>query len=501
MSKPDSLYIDPDRRFAIGYFAKGPMRHKMCDDWEGVDKSMICRSVFSLEEMEEKIRILEEGLDDVALERLRFFLVNVIHPGLKDKVAEVSFERRVRIPEYVDEAEYGYIIFSAPWGKKDEVRVLLSLPMGLYYEHVQACKIDSRLQLPQGRVAPNVGREWMRAGMLTEPGLRMSYFREYDVPETHFSITAVTIRRTATTPKMQLYGLYDFKNRITYMPPQFTDVEPMGDTTFMAVDNSNSPMVLNQYGGVFDIFMRHLPPVPVIDKTDYRKRVAQWVFEGANFYYRDTSLKSNRKEFVTGDYLRAAIFTDVTPYLQKPAPGTKTRFLFISAHAIPMADIADLSEHYPETALWAIHMFHYNDYFRVMDVYSVNGVTQVTLLHMPPSARYLLNDDDSWEFLNLTASKYPGFDRESIVQKARSLFDDYMHGELHPMSLNKHWARRTHDRPFFNPDGTRADLLPLDPDVPDIQGFEETIARSFPTPPDVVPIYHLEARRINVTNS
>lgn len=494
MSRPDTLYIDPGGRFAVGYFSEGPLRHKMSDDWEGVDKSMICRSVYSLEEFEEKINILEEGLDDVAVERMRFFLAYVIQPELKQSLSEIRFVRRTRVPEYVDEADYGAIVFQAPWGNDEEGAVLLHLPMSLYYEHVQACKIDTRMQLPGGRVAPNVCWEWMKAGMLSDPGIQMSYFREYEVPDSHFTITAVTLRRSGTNPTIRLYGLYDSKSQITYMPPQFHEMQAMSEKNFLAIDNTN-PMVINNFGGVFDFFMRHLPPVPVIDEADYKKRVAQWVFNGARFFYRDTSLKSTRDEFIVGNYMKTSVFTDVTPYLQKPAHGTKTRFLFISAHAIPMADIEDLSEHYPETALWGLHMFHYNDYFRVMDVYSVEGITQVTLLHLPPSARFLLDNNDSWDFLNSEARKYHGFDGSQLVLKTRGMFDDSLRAELHPMSLNDNWAQRTHERPFLNPDGTPADLTPIWPVPTEIADFEATIAKSFEFPADVVPIYHLEARK------
>ena len=112
---PDTLYIDPRRRFAIGYFSEYPIDMSLSvdtSDWKGIEGVPILRSVFTLDDLQEKIAILDEDLDDVAVERLKFFMARLLRSGMRIERHDFRFVSRDRVPQWRDDAECGRLHFT-----------------------------------------------------------------------------------------------------------------------------------------------------------------------------------------------------------------------------------------------------------------------------------------------------------------------------------------------------------------------------------------------------
>ena len=137
-----------------------------------------------------------------------------------------------------------------------------------------------------------------------------------------------------------------------------------------------------------------------------------------------------------GDILRAGFFVDATTKLLKPAH--KTRFLIASAHAAMFCEIEELCQENPDVKKWNLCTFHCNSYFKVMDVYEKDGVTQVFLLHIPPAAAFFLgNDEAAMNFMNEATGK-----ETSLVDMARKSLDDKLKMDVHPRSMDPIFCKR-----------------------------------------------------------
>lgn len=111
-------------------------------------KDYIFRSVFGMNELREKIRILEAGLNDVAVERMRFFLKLDNTDGLyqDDTLFFLGVDTD---PEKIKSSgwERGAIKFlRLREGKEPEV---LPFPMEKYYDYLLAVNMDPRMKPAQ----------------------------------------------------------------------------------------------------------------------------------------------------------------------------------------------------------------------------------------------------------------------------------------------------------------------------------------------------------------
>lgn len=119
-----------------------------------------------------------------------------------------------------------------------------------------------------------------------------------------------------------------------------------------------------------------------------------WILPGCQLFYRDTDADIDvQKSYQVGSVIRAGFFIDVTVRAQRPT--TKFRFIIGSAHC------AKLYEAVPDADMvrWRLCTLHFNSYFKVMDVYEKEGVTQIFLLHIPYQAVPFFMSEHSFNFI------------------------------------------------------------------------------------------------------
>lgn len=149
------------------------------------------------------------------------------------------------------------------------------------------------------------------------------------------------------------------------------------------------PYILTTDGSIYDPERQHLPKKLKIIPEKFFEKLANWVLPGLQFFYRDTDAPVIvDTTYHVGDVLRAGRFIDVTTKLLKPAH--KTRFLIASAHAAMLCEIEDIVRNNPHVKDWNLCTLHFDSYFKVLDIYELNGVKQVFLLHIPEAAAHFL---------------------------------------------------------------------------------------------------------------
>ncbi len=184
------------------------------------------------------------------------------------------------------------------------------------------------------------------------------------------------------------------------------------------------------------------PPVERLEE------IINWTLPGLTMYYRDSNLEPDViKKYEVGMIFRSGTFVDVSNYAGKPI--TNCRFIFASSKAAPMFKVN------PETQKWGFHAINYNSYFKVLDVYEYQEITQVFLLHIPFKGIDLFKRT----VLKLGEQNI----EEQIITKARESLHQKMQKESPPALLEKAWLDRTnfpigldHKNEFFS-------LLPSGP--------------------------------------
>ncbi len=208
-----------------------------------------------------------------------------------------------------------------------------------------------------------------------------------------FFLFSNTIRKSKTNPKTRYtYGLANVNGDVIF-PMIFDRANwtETGEDIYAEIDGK--PYILTLDGSVYDPARAHLPKQVSIDYKDFFEKFANWTLPGLQFFYRDTDAPVIvETTYHVGDILRAGFFVDVTTKLQKPVH--KTRFLIASAHAAMLCEIDEMVKQNPNVKKWNLCTLHFNSYFKVMDVYERDGVTQVFLLHIPAAAAFFLGHDE-----------------------------------------------------------------------------------------------------------
>lgn len=200
-----------------------------------------------------------------------------------------------------------------------------------------------------------------------------------------------------------------------------------------------------------------------IDFPAFIENCLNWVLPGLQFFYRDTDAIDNAADiYKVGETIRAGFFIDVTTKLLKPVH--KTRFLIASAHVAPLYAIEDLVKNNPALEAWNLCTLHYNSYFKVMDVYEKNGVTQIFLLHIPENMARVLGGATDFNFIDEAMGN-----EKSLVEVARESLDQKMMQEVHPRSLDKEWCNRMEDPVGLDNDNKPIPLEPLPDSAVDTQ--------------------------------
>lgn len=207
-----------------------------------------------------------------------------------------------------------------------------------------------------------------------------------------FFVYGNTVRKTVTTPMRYLCGVA-YINGIYLFPMVYEhlsrrasrglikDSKPQFLPSFYG-EKDCKPCILWRYGGVSDLQNRHLPPAYFFDIKSFVAELHKWVFTDLELYYRDCNTPVPAQVlYRVGDIVRAGSYIKATTELLKPAHSV--RFAIASAHAVHMGKNDDNGH---KSCKQGVAGFHFNSYFQVIDVFELNDVTQVLLLHIPPAA-------------------------------------------------------------------------------------------------------------------
>lgn len=154
-----------------------------------------------------------------------------------------------------------------------------------------------------------------------------------------------------------------------------------------------------------------------------KEAIINWTYPGATLYYKDCDLEpSILEKFIKDKFIRNGYFLDVS----SRGGGIKfnTRFLIASSKA------AELYTVNPDNERFGHCCININSYFKILDVYQLEGKTQIFLLHIPANG------------LNYFESVSSNLDEE-FIKKARQSFDNKIHMEPISDLLDPFWIERT----------------------------------------------------------
>lgn len=151
------LYHDAQHRFIIFFDMERPTDYHYQP--LKLSKSLIknysdytFRYVTGMTELHEKIIILESGLSDVAVERMKYMIAHYIHPDIAQKSYKLHFSSYA--PDDKEDLEFGALTL---FYRDDKENVsTLKLPMNIYYDFKLAVKLDPRMH-PQDCIMVDEG--------------------------------------------------------------------------------------------------------------------------------------------------------------------------------------------------------------------------------------------------------------------------------------------------------------------------------------------------------
>lgn len=141
-----TLYHDMTHHFMLFFDFFKPDDY----DYEPIDipnlpnqDNYIYRHVTGLWRLKEKIIILEKGLNDIAIERMKYMLTHIVHP----EMAEKGFELYFGDVEYDNEklSDDGSMTFF--FHNENDETMEWSVSMKMYYEQCLACDLDPRMKV------------------------------------------------------------------------------------------------------------------------------------------------------------------------------------------------------------------------------------------------------------------------------------------------------------------------------------------------------------------
>jgi hypothetical protein len=270
-----------------------------------------------------------------------------------------------------------------------------------------------------------------------------------------------TIRKTRTSPTQYVSGIAHVSGIVVF-PMIFDGMNlALSDCKTINVTIGGIPYYVHN-GALYDPENKHYPKITQPGNIgQYIEKIVNWILPGLQFFYRDTDADINIEQWYrVGSIIRSGFFVDVSTRLQRPAH--KYRFLIASAHAAFMC--ADGSGKHSKKAIkfsphaeeWRQAVLHRNAWFKVMDVYRKNGVTQIFLLQIPESAALLFgNNSTIFNFINTMVGQ-----NQTLVDMARQSLDDKMLQPIHPRSLDKELAAKMHRPIGIGDDGLLMDIAP-----------------------------------------
>lgn len=254
-----------------------------------------------------------------------------------------------------------------------------------------------------------------------------------------------TIRKTKTTPTRYLSGVAHVSGIIVF-PMIFDSAKFYNDTknpNTYAIKDKDPYIIYN--GALVDIQKRHYPSTnQTIDHNQIANLIVDWTISRLELYYRDTDADIDaEKMYPVGKIIRTGINTSVSINLERPAH--KTRFLIASAHAARLCSNNDGSSNEtglyisPKAEEWGHAVISKNAWLKVLDIYKVDGFTQVFMIQIPETASILFDNDDTlFDFINNTEKS-----SLTLIESARTNFNKKLRQLVHPRSTDKEWIAQT----------------------------------------------------------
>ena len=251
-----------------------------------------------------------------------------------------------------------------------------------------------------------------------------------------FFIFGNTIRKSKTNPKTRyISGVAHVKGDIIF-PMIFDHARWTRNKDFIYAEIGTKPYFITPLGGIYDPQQGHIPEKVEVDEGAFFEDFANWVLPGLQFFYRDTNAPIDAaKIYHVGDTIRAGFFVDATTKLLRPAH--RIRYIIASAHAARFFEDEQMRENSPQVVKWNLAMFHFNSYFKVMDVYETPNCTQVFLLHIPQSAAFMLKGSTNLQFLDEASGS-----NLSLVEMARKSLNEKMRMDYHERSFDMEFCQR-----------------------------------------------------------
>lgn len=158
-----TLYHDMKRNFMVYLSGEDTIPEGIKEAYENISKdfgnrdseqqSLVLRCCNSPFDFREKILLFENGLDDVAVERLKYYLRNYLYPKMSCLQGMLVFEGIKKITD--DMTDFGYLMFIY----RDE-KGTHALPARLedYYNFKLATSLDDRFKVASPAI---VDKKWM----------------------------------------------------------------------------------------------------------------------------------------------------------------------------------------------------------------------------------------------------------------------------------------------------------------------------------------------------
>lgn len=155
---------------------------------------------------------------------------------------------------------------------------------------------------------------------------------------------------------------------------------------------------------------------------DLYAELADMTFPGLTVFARDCSLSDRQtSSYEAGTILREPGFTDAT--YKTGGMVTTHRFTILSNHMVDFGPF----EHGTD---WGLAVAQRNSHFKVLDVYTFEGKTQILLLHLP--------DNRYWKaFAGVRFSL-----EEDLIEKCRADFQAKIHEAIAPSLASPDWLGR-----------------------------------------------------------
>ena len=196
-----------------------------------------------------------------------------------------------------------------------------------------------------------------------------------------------------------------------------------------------------------------------LEKID---EIINWTLPGLTMYYRDSELsQSIIDKYEINKIFRSQTFVDVSNYAGRPT--TNCRFIIASSKAAP------LYKFNPETEKWGLHVINCNSFFKVLDVYRTEEITQIFIIHIPYKGIELFKNS----VIQIGEEDF----EEEIIIKSRLSLEQKLNLES-PTALNeREWLKRTNFPIGLDNNNEFFSLMPTERFFPNAQQLYSAIKK------------------------